>query len=57
MRYLVTGTGIAPFLTDWFDIENNYNKEYDMVVYDLKYMEYYDGNVERKWVPITEDHL
>lgn len=57
MRYLVTGTGISPFFTNWFDIESHYNPEYDMVVFDLINGEYYDGNINKVWIIIEEDHL
>ena len=36
MRYLVTTNEIkSPFLTDWFDSENNFNSEVGMIVYDM----------------------
>jgi hypothetical protein len=34
MRYLITCDVQEPFLTNWFDAENNFNKEVGMVVYD-----------------------
>lgn len=33
-QYLITGDGIEPFTTDWFD-ETYYNHHINMVVYDL----------------------
>lgn len=57
MRYLVVATGLEPFLTEWFDIDNNYNPEYKMVVFDLVNRIYYDGNIDKVWLTITEDHL
>jgi len=52
-KYLVTFDG-KPFLTNWFDIENNYNENLNMIVYDLLNNLYYDGE---NWKPLTEDHL
>lgn len=53
MRYLVTLEGWEPFMTDWFDPENNYLP--GMVVYDLIDMVYTaDGH---NWKRITKDHL
>ena len=56
MRYLVTTkTGDKPFLTNWFDEENNFNISVGMIVYDLAeglYME--DGE---EWQEIEEDSL
>jgi hypothetical protein len=54
MRYLVTTEKLGPYLTKWFDIENHYNRDLDMVVYDLLTFKYYAGN---GWIDITEDHL
>jgi len=34
MRYLITTLTEMPFLTKWFDFENNYSP--DMVVFDLQ---------------------
>lgn len=58
MNYLVTyiENGIQKaFYTNWFDIENNFNSEVGMVVFDLvnhKYMVNSSG-----WSDIDEDHL
>jgi len=57
MRYLVTGNGIEPFFTDWFDIENMYDISSRMVVFDLAKREYYDGNPAKVWFMIKDDHL
>lgn len=56
MRYLVTTKDAhAPFLTDWFDPENHFNPDLDMVVYDLAKNEYTtDG---KTWQEIEVDHL
>lgn len=52
--YLITfptkGPKEEPFLTEWFDIENNYVE--GMVVYDLKNCMYYKGE---KWIDIEHD--
>ena len=53
MKYLVTIKGSTPFLTKWFDIENNYME--GMIVYDLAKLEYTtDGE---NWNEIEIDHL
>lgn len=57
MRYLVTGKGMESFYTNWFDIDNNYCSGFEMVVYNLLSHEYYDGNPEKKWKPVNQDHL
>ena len=55
MRYLITTNIQPPFLSDWFDAENNFNAEVGMVVYDLAKGVYTtDGE---KWEQIEEDHL
>jgi hypothetical protein len=56
MRYLVTTKDTySPFLTDWFDAENNFNSEFGMVVYDLINQIFTtDG---KTWHLITVDHL
>lgn len=58
MRYLITYTEDKiqkVFFTDWFEVENNYNRELDMVVIDLKYNQYF--NSQMKWLEIQFDHL
>lgn len=58
MKYLVIyiENGIQKaFYTNWFDVENNFNSEVGMVVFDLvnhKYMVNCLG-----WSDIDEDHL
>ena len=59
MRYLITTnvlmSGQFPFLTNYFDAENNFNSEIEMVVYDLYLNKYTaDGN---NWNNIEIDHL
>ena len=55
MRYLITTEGSSPFLTAWFDPENNFNPDLKMVVYDLMKRVYTtDG---KTWLDIEIDHL
>lgn len=35
MQYLVTSDINPPYLTDWFDAENHFVDDINMVVYDL----------------------
>lgn len=54
-RYLITTEVEPPFLTHWFDAENNFNPSIGMVVYDLHTRMYTtDGWT---WLDIQEDHL
>jgi hypothetical protein len=58
MQYLVTYTenGIQKaFYTNWFDIENNFNSEVGMVVFDLSNHKYMVNSLG--WTDIEEDHL
>lgn len=57
MRYLVTSKTdkFIPFLTHWFDAENNFNPEMDMVVYDLSNKTYTQNGID--WLLIEIDHL
>ena len=55
MRYLVTTNVINPFLTNYFDPENHFNSEIEMVVYDLYLNKYTtDG---KNWYELEIDHL
>lgn len=56
MRYLITTKEVkSPFLTDWFDPENHFNPNVEMVVYDLCKNEFTtDGEI---WHKIEVDHL
>lgn len=56
MQYLITTEeAYAPFLTQWFDAENNFNAEAGMIVYDLFTCKYTtDG---KNWNDIQIDHL
>jgi hypothetical protein len=41
MRYLITTKEVGfPFLTNWFDPENHFNPDVEMIVYDLKLNKY-----------------
>jgi len=52
-KYLITSDH-EPFLTNWFDIENNYNEDINMIVYDILNNLYFDG---KTWNPLMEDNL
>lgn len=55
MRYLITCDVCMPFLTKWFDAENNFNKEVGMVVFDLLNQVYTTDGYN--WENIQIDHL
>jgi len=55
MRYLITMKEHEPVLTKWFDAENNFNLDADMVVYDLVEDLYTTNGVD--WYEISIDHL
>ena len=55
MRYLITTTVQEPFLTEWFQSENHFNKDINMVVYDLRTDKY--TNDGEHWKKIVFDHL
>jgi hypothetical protein len=55
MRYLITTATAPPFLTDFFDAENNFNPDLMMAVYDLHRLAYTTDGVNWKDLPI--DHL
>ena len=57
MRYLVTSNsnGYTPFLTAYFELDNNFNKELDMVVYDLLKNKFTTDGYN--WHDITIDRL
>lgn len=55
MRYLVKIKDEEPFLTEWFDMENNFNKEVEMIVYDLHYFKYTSDGIT--WQDIDIDNL
>jgi hypothetical protein len=55
MRYLITTKGNPPYMTDWFDAENNFNTELEMVVYDIFAFAYMTDGIN--WQPIEFDQL
>ena len=59
MRYLIVTnilkSGLSPFLTKWFEPENDFNEELEMVVYDL-YLNKYTAD-GKNWYNIEIDHL
>ena len=55
MRYLITTNIIAPFLTNYFNFENNFNSEIEMVVYDLYLNKYTTDGMN--WYELEIDHL
>jgi len=55
MRYLITKRYELPFYTNYFESENHFNKDDDMVVYDLHLCKFTtDGEI---WHDIETDHL
>ena len=55
-RYLITTDADEhPFVTHWFDSENNFNMESGMIVYDLQELKFTNDGIN--WQEITEDHL
>jgi hypothetical protein len=56
MRYLITTKEvITPFLTDWFEPENHFNPDIEMIAYDLLQCKFTtDGKV---WYDIGVNHL
>ena len=56
MRYLITTKEVkSPFLTKWFEPENNFNPDIEMIAYDLVECKFTtDG---KTWHDIEIDHL
>lgn len=55
MNYLIVTSSHEPFYTNWFDAENNFRPDYDMVVFNLLTCKYTtDG---KNWHEIKQDHL
>jgi len=52
-KYLIT-SDYEPFLTNWFDVENNYNEDINMIVYDILNNLYFQG---KEWISLNEDNL
>jgi len=55
MRYLITSNAGHPFVSQWFEAENHFNPDCDMIVYDLKALMYTTDGYN--WQDIKEDHL
>lgn len=55
MQYLITTKTDTPYLTPWFDVENVFNPEIGMIVYDLQLYRYTTDGVN--WKDIEIDHL
>jgi hypothetical protein len=55
MRYLITTKEHPPAYTNWFDLENHFNSDIGMIVYDLVECKFTtDG---KTWHDIEIDHL
>lgn len=54
ITYIENGTQKA-FYTNWFERENNFNAELNMVVFDLVNHQYMDKNLV--WTDIEQNHL
>ena len=57
MRYLIIIEGENPFLTDYFDFDNNYTFGIGMTVIDSTNMLYINDENNGLWKDIEEDHL
>lgn len=55
MKYLVTSDKYDPFFTNWFDLQNHWNDEINMAVYDLVNKIYTEDGIN--WHDIEIDHL
>lgn len=55
MNYLIFTDSHSPFYTNWFDVENHFNRDDNMIVVNLLTHKYTtDG---RTWYDIAQDHL
>jgi hypothetical protein len=55
MNYLIVTNKYEPFYTNWFDADNDFNKELGMIVFNLLSHKYTtDG---KTWYDIFQDHL
>lgn len=54
-RYLIICDGQLPAVTHWYDYDNNYNSDLNMVVFDFAVMKYTEDGLT--WLEIQEDHL
>ncbi len=55
MNYLIFTDSHEPFYTNWFSAENHFNKDDNMVVFNLLSHKYTTDGVT--WYDIKEDHL
>jgi len=55
MQYLITFKNGQPFFTKWFEPENHFNADIDMVVYDCVNCCYTKDGIN--WIPILIDTL
>ena len=55
MRFLIITNCNPPFLTNWFDCENNFSEFVEMVVYDFNAKKFTTNGKE--WYDIEIDHL
>jgi len=58
MKYLVSYTETGEqkcFYTNWFDKDNHFNAELNMVVFNLLSHKYTSNGID--WMDIDEDHL
>lgn len=56
MRYLITTNNTyAPFFTKWFEPEDYFNEDLEMVVFDLEQNKF--TNDGETWHDIEVDHL
>lgn len=55
MRYLITTKVEPPFLTKWFEPENHFNPDIEMIVCDLVECKYTTDGAT--WHNIEIDHL
>ena len=55
MNYLIVSKSYEPFYTNWFVAENNFNKDDEMVVFNLVTHQYTTNG--KDWYDIPQDHL
>jgi len=54
-RYLITTFLGEPFLADYFSVENFFNAQLEMIVYDLAEETYTKDGIS--WIDIERDHM
>jgi hypothetical protein len=55
MNYLIVTNNNEPFYTNWFDPENHFIKDVEMVVFNLLTHKYTTNG--KDWYDIMQDHL